>query len=200
MDLFGDILAFVVGLFEPVAHLPYSAPFVALVSVLLALISTWATRRFTNVEQMNTDMAEVKEWQAELSEARRTMDPVLLQKVSEKQGRIMTIQGRMMSARMKPMCIFYIPFIIIFGILNAVYGASPVAVLRSIHRMRWDSSTDGLAHQPGFQAGSDCTSGLVLPGESQYRKLRQKIRWYRILVLALPNPFSRWTSLHGIAR
>lgn len=129
MDLFGDILAFVVGLFEPVAHLPYSTPFVALVSVLLALISTWATRRFTNVEQMNTDMAEVKEWQAELSEARRTMDPVLLQKVTEKQGRIMTIQGRMMSARMKPMCIFYIPFIIIFGILNAVYGASPVAVL-----------------------------------------------------------------------
>ena len=30
---------------------------------------------------------------------------------------------------MKPMCVYYIPFIIIFGILNAIFGNSVVAIL-----------------------------------------------------------------------
>ena len=35
----------------------------------------------------------------------------------------------MMSARMKPMCVYYIPFLVIFAIMGAMFGNSVVAVL-----------------------------------------------------------------------
>ena len=45
------------------------------------------------------------------------------------QQRIMRLNAAVMSARMKPMCIFYIPLLIIWGIFQAVYGLTPVAVI-----------------------------------------------------------------------
>ncbi|MHA1740739.1 MAG: EMC3/TMCO1 family protein, partial [Candidatus Thorarchaeota archaeon] len=88
-----------------------------------------ATVRLTDTEQLKADMEVIKAWQAKMNLARKTMDPVLLQEVMESQSQVMTIQARMMQARMKPMCVFYIPFIIIFGILNMLYAGTPVAIL-----------------------------------------------------------------------
>jgi len=129
MDPFGDFIQFFVGLLDPVSTLPLSAPFILGVSVSLALISSWATMRYTDVEKLKEDMEAIKQWREKFNAARKTMDPVLLQEVSDEQGRIMRINANMMGARMKPMCIYYIPFVIIFAILNAVYGAQPVAIL-----------------------------------------------------------------------
>jgi uncharacterized membrane protein (DUF106 family) len=41
----------------------------------------------------------------------------------------MGLNTAMMSARMRPMCVYYIPFIIIFAILNAIFGNSIVAII-----------------------------------------------------------------------
>jgi uncharacterized membrane protein (DUF106 family) len=81
------------------------------------------------MEKMQADMAEVKAWQERFKRARESMDPIELQQVMDDQGRIMRLNTAMMSARMKPMCLYYIPFIIIFGILNALFGNSIVAIL-----------------------------------------------------------------------
>ncbi|MHA1962298.1 MAG: EMC3/TMCO1 family protein, partial [Candidatus Thorarchaeota archaeon] len=62
-------------------------------------------------------------------EARATNDPRLLQEVMDSQSRIMSLQGSMMSARCKPMLIFYIPFLLVFSVLGVLYGTNPVAIL-----------------------------------------------------------------------
>ncbi|MHA1246421.1 MAG: EMC3/TMCO1 family protein [Candidatus Thorarchaeota archaeon] len=129
MDIISDITQAILAVLEPVSHMPYSTVFVVVVSVAIGAISTIATIRLTDVEQLRADMEVVKAWQAKMKLARKTMNPVLLQEVMDSQSRIMTIQARMMQARMKPMCVFYIPFIIIFGILNMLYGGTPVAIL-----------------------------------------------------------------------
>ncbi len=129
LDLFGDILQFFVNALQPVSSYPTSAAFVVFVSVGLALISSWVTLRFSDVEKLQKDMEEVQEWQRKFKEARKTMDPYLLQEVQDTQGRILRLQSEMMGSRMKPMCIFYIPFLIIFWILNSLYGATPVAIM-----------------------------------------------------------------------
>jgi uncharacterized membrane protein (DUF106 family) len=129
LDLFGDILQFFVNVLAPVSSYPNSAAFVVFVSVSLALVSSWATLRFSDVEKLQENMKEVQEWQKKANEARKTMDPYLLEEVQQSQGRIMRLQTEMMGNRMKPMCIYYIPFLIIFGILNTLYGATPVVVL-----------------------------------------------------------------------
>ncbi len=129
MDLWSDFIGVFTGILEPVAQPPNAALFILFVSVALALIASWATMRFSNVEEMRANMQEVSEWRKKLDVARKTMDPMLLQEVQDQQARIMRINTQMMGARCKPMCIYYIPFIIIFGILNALYAGIPVAFL-----------------------------------------------------------------------
>jgi uncharacterized membrane protein (DUF106 family) len=122
MQILNDLL-------QLITTIPGSAIFIALVSITLALVSIWATRKFTDMDKMQADMAEVKEWQERFKKARESMDPVELQEVMDDQGRIMRLNTSMMTARMKPMCVYYIPFIIIFGILNAIFGNTVVAIL-----------------------------------------------------------------------
>ncbi len=129
MDLIGDIIAAIGSALGPLLYPPLSMVFVTIVSLLVVFISTYATLKLTDVEKLNEQMEEVKEWQKKLKEARKTMDPILLQEVMDDQQRIMRIQTQMMGARMKPMCVFYVPFLIIFGILSALLGGSVVAVI-----------------------------------------------------------------------
>ncbi len=129
-------MQFLNDLLQAISTIPGSAIFITIVSISLALMSIWATRRFTNMEKMQADMAEVKAWQERFNKARKSMDPIELQQVMDDQGRIMRLNTSMMSARMKPMCVYYIPFLIIFGILNVIFGNSVVAILPfNIHKV-----------------------------------------------------------------
>lgn len=74
-------------------------------------------------------MEEIKAWQAKMNAARKTMDPMMLQEVMDEQGRIMRLNSQLMSDRMKPMCIYYIPFLIIFAIMGAIFGNAIVAII-----------------------------------------------------------------------
>ena len=128
-DILTDFLQSIAALLAPVGSMPLSAPFVAIVSVLVALFTTWATKKFTDVDQANADMEEIKAWQTRFNEARKTMNQELLEEVMADQGRIMKMQGNMMSSRMKPICITWFPIIAVFGVLSALFGATPVAIL-----------------------------------------------------------------------
>ena len=129
MDLWIDLFNSIVSVFEPVSMMPYSAPFVILISVGISLLSLALTKRFSDVEKLKANMEEIKLWQQKFKTARESMNPVLLQEVMDHQQRIMRLNAEVMSARMKPMCIFYIPLLIIWGIFQAVYQYTPVAVL-----------------------------------------------------------------------
>lgn len=109
--------------------MPGSAVFITLVSLGLALMSIWATRRFTDMEKMKADMEEVKAWQERFKQARQSNDPIELQQVMEDQGRIMRLNSSMMAGRMKPMCVFYIPLIIVFYIMRLIFADSIVAII-----------------------------------------------------------------------
>ncbi len=128
-DILADFLQSIAALPTPVGSMPLSAPFVAIVSVLVALLTTWATKKFSDVEQANADMEEIKAWQTKFNEARQTMNQELLEEVMADQGRIMKLQGSMLSSKMKPMCITWIPILAVYGILSTLFGATPVAIL-----------------------------------------------------------------------
>ncbi|MHA1940009.1 MAG: hypothetical protein ACW97O_17545, partial [Candidatus Thorarchaeota archaeon] len=99
MDLWSDFIGFFTGILAPVADPPFSALFILFVSVSLALIASWATMRFSDVEQTRENMQEISEWRKKLDEARKTMDPMLLQEVQDQQSRIMSLNAQMMSSR-----------------------------------------------------------------------------------------------------
>ena len=115
--------------------IPGATILTTLVALGIALLSIWATRRLTDMETMQADMEEIKAWQERFKKARQTMDPIELQQVMDDQGRIMRLQSSMMASRMKPMCIYYLPLLIVWGILSAFYGGSIVAIIPfNIHK------------------------------------------------------------------
>jgi len=129
MDPFSDFIQYFASIFSPLASMPWSVLAIIGVNIFLALISIAATNRFTDMEKMKADMEEVKVWREKMNVARKTMDQALLDEVIADQGRIMRINSSMMSARMKPMCVYYIPFLVVFAIMGAMFGNSVVAVL-----------------------------------------------------------------------
>ncbi|MCK5264932.1 MAG: DUF106 domain-containing protein [Candidatus Thorarchaeota archaeon] len=129
MDIWSDFVQFLVVFFAPIEVMPWSAITILVVNLLLVAISVIATNKFTDVEKMKGNMEEVKIWREKMSAARKSMDPEALEEVMADQGRIMQINSSMMGERCKPMCVYYIPFILVFGIMGAMFGNSVVAVL-----------------------------------------------------------------------
>ncbi|NHJ15011.1 MAG: DUF106 domain-containing protein, partial [Candidatus Thorarchaeota archaeon] len=142
MDLWGDFLLSITNLLSPVGSMPWSAVFILVVSVSLAVISIWATNRFTDIEKMKEQMEEIKVWRSKFDQARKSMDPLLLQEVADEQARIMRLNSQIMSARCKPMCIYYIPFLIIFAVLAALYSSQVVAII-PFNAQEWLFFIDG---------------------------------------------------------
>ena len=122
MDILSD---FYLMLLQP----PVATIFILLVGIALNLFSIWATDRFTDVQKTRENMEEIREWQTQFNEARKSMDPYLLEQVMAKQQRIMRLNADMMSARCKPYLIFIIPFFLIFSVLGGMYAYVPVAVI-----------------------------------------------------------------------
>ena len=129
MDPWSDFVQFLVVLFAPVEVMPWSAITILVVNILLVVFSVVATNKLTDVDKMKEDMEEVKIWREKMSAARKSMDPEALEEVMADQGRIMKLNSSMMGARCKPMAVYYIPFILMFSIMGAMFGNSVVAVL-----------------------------------------------------------------------
>ncbi|TFG32099.1 DUF106 domain-containing protein [Candidatus Thorarchaeota archaeon] len=129
MDILGDITLLA-------TTMPWSVLTILMVNFLLMFISIYATNKFTDVEKTKENMAEIKAWQEKMKAARKTMDPVALQEVMDDQGRIMRLNSQIMSSRMKPMCIYYLPFLAVFYIMGTLFGTSIVAIVPfNIHKV-----------------------------------------------------------------
>lgn len=122
MDLLSDFILLATSM-------PWSVVTILAVNFLLMFISIFATNKFTDVEKTKANMEEIKVWQEKMKAARKSMDPAELQEVMDEQGRILRLNSEIMSSRMKPMCIYYLPFLAIFAIMGALFGNSIVAVV-----------------------------------------------------------------------
>ena len=101
--------------------LPISAVAITIVAVVIALISTLATRLLTDVDSLKESMQKVNEWNQKRKRAMQTADKKLWLSVKRDEERIKKMQSSMMFKRMKPMLFTTIPFLIIFAILRAAY-------------------------------------------------------------------------------
>ncbi len=129
MDIFGDLFNAIIDVLDPVANPPASALFVFIVGVTLSLFSTVVTVRMVDLEDLREKTEFVNEWRRKQMQAMKTMDPVLLTEVMAQRSRVLLVQSQVAQARMKPMCVFYLPMLIVFFLLGAVYGVTPVAIL-----------------------------------------------------------------------
>lgn len=102
-------------------ELPTSALFIALTSIFLASISTFATRLILDTDALKESMQKVNDWNQKRKTAMQTADKKLWLSVKRDEERVKKLQSSMMFKRMKPMLFTTIPFLLLFAILRSAF-------------------------------------------------------------------------------
>ena len=109
---------------------------VALTAIVLNIISNVATRLLTDVERARRIRAEVRAFRRDLRQAMLAKDKAKLEKLKKKEKMMMKEEMKISTQRMKPMLLFWIPFIIIYYLLatfiggyNTVVATSPIPII-----------------------------------------------------------------------
>ncbi len=105
-------------------QLPNSALFIALTSIMLASISTMATRLILDTDALKESMQKVNDWNQKRKTAMQTADKKLWLSVKRDEERVKKLQSSMMFKRMKPMLFTTIPFLLLFAILRTAFPST----------------------------------------------------------------------------
>jgi uncharacterized membrane protein (DUF106 family) len=95
----------------------YPKSSIIVISALVTLISTLATKWLTNQEHLKTLKARQKEIQKDLKNHKPGE-----KKFEELQQEMLEITGHMMKSSFKPMFATFIPFLLLFYLIRNVYG------------------------------------------------------------------------------
>ena len=125
------IVAWVKGALAPLIgeppQIPLSTLFTIGVAITLALISSTAAKLLVDYDMVRSTMKEVQSWQKELNAARKANDQQTLSKLQKKQAAMMKQQSRASMEQMKVTAVTFVPFLLIWYLLNAVFGPYTIA-------------------------------------------------------------------------
>ena len=93
---------------------PGSTVFILCFSALITLITSLVNRILVDREQLNGWQREIREWTANSKKAKRTGDKKLVAKVQKQQSRIMQLQGKVFKQSLKPMVVYFVPFMLLW--------------------------------------------------------------------------------------
>lgn len=96
--------------------------------IALSLITLRTFARFFMVDQRKLKIysERIQKWKEKRKKARKEQDPKLLRKIQSKQSKIQRMQAQIAKERMKPMCLFMIPFLAVFYLIRFFFGPIPI--------------------------------------------------------------------------
>ncbi len=106
----------------------YVGPILAvlIIGAIISFVTTLANKLLVDQDRLGYLQKEMKEFNQEMMNARKSNDPKAMEKAQKKQMEFMSLQKEMMFMSFKPMIVTFIPIIIIFWwisqntILNSV--------------------------------------------------------------------------------
>jgi uncharacterized membrane protein (DUF106 family) len=125
------IVAWVKAALTPIIGDPPRIPSSTLLTIgvaaVMALISSTAAKLLVDYDMVRSTMKEVQAWQKELNAAKKAKDEQTVSKLMKKSQAMMKQQSRASMEQMKVTAVTFVPFLIIWYLLNAVLGPHPVA-------------------------------------------------------------------------
>jgi uncharacterized membrane protein (DUF106 family) len=125
------VVAWVKGALTPYIgnppRMPSSTIFTIGVAIIMSLISTTAAKLLVDYDMVRSTMKEVQAWQKELNAAKKAKDEQTVSKLMKKSQAMMKQQSRASMEQMKVTAVTFVPFLIVWYTLNAVFGPHPVA-------------------------------------------------------------------------
>lgn len=106
---------------------PFSTISILIIAALISFLTSFINRLLTDPEKSKAWRKEIAEWNAALREARRSGDRKSIEKLMKRHPYIMQLQSKMMWQSAKASLLFFIPFLIIWRVLDAAYAGSHIA-------------------------------------------------------------------------
>ena len=123
-----DIVAFFVHALSPYSQIPQSTLFTVGIAVLLGVMSATAAKLLVNYDMVKNSMREFQNWRKEMDKAKKANDNQTLNKLMKKQQAMTKLQARASMENMKVTAVTFVPFLLLWYLLNAVFGDHVVAI------------------------------------------------------------------------
>lgn len=121
-------MAWFVHALSPYSHIPQATLFTVGIAIVLGLMSATAAKLLVNYDMVRNSTREFQAWNKELQKARKANDNKTVAKLVKKQQAMTKLQARASMEQFKVTAVTFVPFLLIWYLLSAVFGGSIVAV------------------------------------------------------------------------
>jgi uncharacterized membrane protein (DUF106 family) len=108
-------------------HTPESTLFTIGVAALLALMSSTAAKLLVDYDMVKSSMREFQAWRKQLDAAKKANDNQTVSKLMKKQQAMTKAQARASMEQFKVTAVTFVPFLLLWYVLQAVLGGAFVA-------------------------------------------------------------------------
>ncbi len=173
MSFIDDIINFVAAPLRSAcpqsACVPTSTFVVIGVAFLLSLLTTSANRFLVNYKMITSSRREYMAYTKALNKARKDGDEKQLDKLMKRQAAMVKMSTRATFEQMKTTAITFIPLLLIYNVILAVFGGHPVA------------------YSPVYVPGATSSTEVIKTGAWVFSVLY----WYFLSSFAISIPLSR---------
>jgi len=106
---------------------PSSTIFTLGIAIALGLASASAAKLLVDYDMVRKSMREFQAWQKEVTKARKANDTQTLSKLMKKQQAMTKLQARASMEQFKVTAVTFVPFLLLWYLLSAVFGYEIVA-------------------------------------------------------------------------
>lgn len=128
MSFIDDIVAWFVVALKPYSGIPQSTFFTIGIALVLGLTSSTAAKLLVDYNMVRNAMKEVQVWRKEMDQAKKANDEQTLQKLMKKSQAMMKLQSRASMEQFKVTAVTFVPFLLLWYLLSAVFGRHIVAI------------------------------------------------------------------------
>ncbi len=118
-SILGGIFGALDSLFNPFIQTVGPMLAIMIIAIVIAFVITVANKYLVDQDRLQYLQGEMKEYQQEMMEARKSNDSKALEKIQKKQAEFMDIQKEMMTNSFKPMIVTFIPILLVFWWISA---------------------------------------------------------------------------------
>jgi len=128
MSFIDDIVAWVAAALSPYIHPPAATLFTVGVAIALGLTSSTAAKLLVDYDMIRGSMKEFQAWRKQMDAAKKANDNQTLSKLMKKQQAMTKLQARASMEQFKVTAVTFVPFLLLWYLLNAVFGHQVVAI------------------------------------------------------------------------
>jgi len=128
LSFIDDIVAWFVLALTPYSKIPESTVFTIAVAIALGLTSSTAARLLVDYDMVRNAMREAQTWRKDLDRAKKANDDKAVSKLMKKQEAITKLQARASMEQFKVTAVTFVPFLLLWYLLSAVFGGHIVAI------------------------------------------------------------------------